>query len=256
MLRSLWYGRTLSLMTRFLSIFAALLLLGYIVAASFLFSDTADGEAVCNSLEVVVKDSLHTHFINQQEVAALLKRAGLDPAGKPLATIDTEQLETELLKNDMISRAEAYKTPSGAIKLEIRQKIPILRVMSLYGNFHVDSRGGTMPVSPRHVALLPVASGYVEKSLATTDLYRFALFLQANQFWNDQIEQIYVDQDKMVELVPRVGDHRILLGSFDNFEEKLENLQLFYKQAIPVTGWEKYSVINLRYKDQIVCTRK
>jgi cell division protein FtsQ len=103
---------------------------------------------------------------------------------------------------------------------------------------------------------LPIASGNIEKSLATTDLYKFALFLQKHDFWNNQIEQIYVHPDKEVELIPRVGSHRIILGSFEDFKEKMDNLQLFYEQAIPKLGWEKYEVINLKYKNQIVCTKK
>ena len=41
-----------------------------------------------------------------------------------------------------------------------------------------------------------------------------------------------------------------------DFEKKLENLKLFYEKAIPKVGWEKYSIINLKYKNQIVCTKK
>ena len=111
-----------------------------------------------------------------------------------------------------------------------------------------------MPVSRRYVAHVPVVSGYVEKELAVTDLYKFALFLQENDFWNNQIEQIYVHPDNEVELIPRGGNHRIVLGSFADFEEKLDNLRLFYEKAIPKVGWEKYSIISLKYKDQIVCT--
>ncbi|MCD7935525.1 MAG: cell division protein FtsQ, partial [Tannerellaceae bacterium] len=33
-------------------------------------------------------------------------------------------------------------------------------------------------------------------------------------------------------------------------------LQVFYEQAIPKVGWDKYSLINLKFKDQIVCTKK
>ncbi|MEG1545261.1 MAG: cell division protein FtsQ, partial [Tannerellaceae bacterium] len=136
------------------------------------------------------------------------------------------------------------------------QKIPILRVISVRGNFYVDNLGSTMPISPRYVMQLPIVSGYVEKEFAMNELYKFALFLQENEFWNNQIEQIYVYPDGEIELIPRVGDHRIVLGTFDNFEEKLANLQLFYDQAIPKVGWEKYGMINLKYKNQIVCTKK
>ena len=80
--------------------------------------------------------------------------------------------------------------------------------------------------------------------------------MQSDDFWNDQIEQIYVNQNNDVELIPRVGEQVIMLGSFENFEEKLANLKLFYDQAVPKVGWDKYSIINLKYKDQIVCTKK
>ena len=97
---------------------------------------------------------------------------------------------------------------------------------------------------------------YNTNSFLFAELAKFALFLQENDFWNNQIEQIYVHPDNEVELIPRVGNHRIVLGSFVDFEEKLDNLRLFYEKAIPKVGWEKYSIISLKYKDQIVCTKR
>ena len=213
-------------------------------------------DKVCQDLQVVVKDSLDKHFVSESDLVSILKKAGLNPLNKPMDDINTEKIEEELKKNEMIARIEAYKTPSGIVKLEVEQKIPILRVISPRGNFYVDNLGTTMPVSFRYVADVPLVSGYVEKELAVTDLYKFALFLQENEFWNNQIEQIYVHPDNEVELIPRVGNHRIVLGSFDNYEEKLDNLRLFYDKVIPKIGWEKYSIINLKYKDQIVCTKR
>lgn len=242
-------------MIRLFTVFISLLLFSYIVGASFFFYDKKE-DKLCHDLEIIVKDSLDKHFVNEQDLVSILKRAELNPINKPLNDINTEKIETELMKNEMISNVEVYKTPSGLIKLEVKQKIPILRVLGVRGNFYVDNLGSVMPVSPRYVVHVPIASGYVEKELAMNELYKFALFLQKNDFWNNQIEQIYVHPDNEVDLIPRVGNHRIVLGSFEDFEEKLDKLQLFYKQAIPKMGWEKYSVINLKYKNQIVCTKK
>ena len=242
-------------MIRIVSIVVATLLSCYIVFVAFFFQDMTE-DKVCQDLQVVVKDSLDKHFVSESDLVSILKKADLNPIKKPMDAINTDKIETELKKNEMIARIEAYKTPSGIIKLEVEQKIPILRVISSRGNFYVDNLGTTMPVSFRYVADVPLVSGYVEKELAVTDLYKFALFLQENEFWNNQIEQIYVHPDNEVELIPRVGNHRIVLGSFADFEEKLDNLRLFYDKVIPKTGWEKYSIINLKYKDQIVCTKR
>ena len=242
-------------MIRIVSIVVATLLFCYIVLVSFFFREMRQ-DKVCQDLQVVVKDSLDKHFVSESDLVTILKKADLNPIKKPMDAINTDRIETELKKNEMIARIEAYKTPSGIIKLEVEQKIPILRVISSRGNFYVDNLGTTMPVSFRYVADVPLVSGYVEKELAVTDLYKFALFLQENEFWNNQIEQIYVHPDNEVELIPRVGNHRIVLGTFDDFQEKLDNLRLFYDKVIPKVGWEKYSIINLKYKDQIVCTKR
>lgn len=242
-------------MIRIISIVVATLLFCYIVFVSFFFGEIRQ-DSICQDLQVVVKDSLDKHFVSESDLVSILKKAGLDPIKRPMADVNTDRIETELLKNEMIAQVEAYKTPSGIIKLEVMQKMPILRIMGVRGSYYVDNQGTVMPISRRYVAHVPIVSGYVEKELAVTDLYKFALFLQENEFWNAQIEQIYVYPDNDIELIPRVGNHRIMLGTLDEFEEKLANLRLFYEQAIPKVGWEKYSMINLKYKNQIVCTKK
>ena len=212
-------------MIRIISIVVATLLFCYIVFVSFFFREIRQ-DSICQDLQVVVKDSLDKHFVSESDLVSILKKAGLDPIKRSMADVNTDRIETELLKNEMIAQVEA------------------------------DNLGTTMPISRRYAAHVPIVSGYVEKELAVTDLYKFALFLQENEFWNDQIEQIYVYPDNDIELIPRVGNHRIMLGTLDEFEEKLANLKLFYEQAIPKVGWEKYSMINLKYKNQIVCTKK
>lgn len=241
---------------RIITIVVATLLCCYITAVTFLFKET-DNQQLCNNLIVQVKDSLEKHFVTKDDLITLLKNADLNPIGKPISAINTERIEEELMRNEMIAEVEAYKTPSNSIKLEVKQKVPILRIITAQGNnYYVDNAGSTMPISRRFAAHVPVASGYITREMATEELYEFALFLRKNEFWYSQIDQIYVDPQKEVTLIPRVGDHRILLGTIDDFKEKLDNLQLFYEQAIPKVGWEKYSTINLKFKDQVVCTHK
>jgi cell division protein FtsQ len=240
---------------RILSVAVATLMLAYIIAMTVFFKDSRQ-DSMCKKVVITLQDDKSMRFISEATIEATLKQAGLDPTGQLMSKINTDKIEKELLRNEMLDRVHAYKTPSGIIRLDVKQKKPVLRVMGLEGSFYVDSKGSLMPVSRRYAAHVPVATGYVRKESAVTDLYKFALFLQEDEFWNSQIEQIYVHPDRDVELVPRVGEHRILLGTLDNFREKLDNLRLFYEQAIPKVGWEKYSIINLKFKNQIVCTKK
>ena len=224
-------------------------------AVAFFFRDVKE-DGLCEGLQIVLRDSLDKHFVTEGDVIYMLKTSKLFPVEQPMNEINTEKIEQELMTNEMISKIEAFKTPSKNIKLEIEQKMPILRVNSTSGNYYIDNIGSVMPLSRHYVAHVLVASGYINKEFAMNELYHFVQFLQDNEFWNNQIDQIYVDADQEVELIPLVGNHKILLGSFDDYQKKLDNLKLFYEQAIPKVGWEKYSLINLKYRNQIVCTKR
>ncbi|MDR1103719.1 MAG: cell division protein FtsQ/DivIB [Tannerella sp.] len=242
-------------MKRILSIALAVLLSACLVFVLFIRRES-DEEALCRNLIVVVRDSVNRPFLHESEIVTLLKNARLYPVNRPVHRINTDTIEKVIAKNELVATVNAYKTSSGNVKIEITQKMPILRVFDSKGSYYVDDAGRVMPADYRYATRLPVASGKIEKSFATTGLFEFALFLQKNKFWNHQIEQIYVHSEREVELVPRAGNCRIMLGSLDDFRTKLEHLQLFYEQAIPKIGWEKYETINLKYRNQIVCTKK
>ena len=65
-----------------------------------------------------------------------------------------------------------------------------------------------------------------------------------------QIEQIAVNKLLEFELVPKVGNHKIVFGGIENLEGKFEKLMIFYKKGLSKTGWNEYSEINLKYKNQ------
>ena len=163
-------------MVRILSIILTVILSCYIAFSYVLFHKERN-EHLCQGVEIIVRDSLDKHFVNESDLISLLKRDGLSPLKKKLSAINTDSIEKHLIKNEMISEAEVYKTPSGKIKLEVTQKMPILRVMSANGAYYVDNKGTTMPISQRYVAHVPIATGYMEKEFAEYELYVFALFL-------------------------------------------------------------------------------
>jgi cell division protein FtsQ len=70
------------------------------------------------------------------------------------------------------------------------------------------------------------------------------------------IDYLSMSRDGRVVMVPRVGNHTIHLGRTENYEEKLNNLLVFYREAMPVTGWDRYKVVNIEYKGQVVCQRR
>ncbi len=243
-------------MKRALYLILMTLLAVYLMATLFLFMHKKGrSPRYCTKVEIEISDSEEKHFVRDKELISYLKRKKLYPLKKKAQEINTDDIEQILLEHRLIETAEVAQTLSGGIKIVISQKMPILRIFSSEGSYYVDKSGDVMPLISEQAIYVPVASGNIKKTFAMTGLYEFALFLQGHDFWNNQIAQIYVRTEKDIELIPRIGSHNIILGSLDDYEKKLEHLRLFYDQVIPKMGWGKYSVINLKYKNQIVCKK-
>jgi len=235
-----------------ISIFA-LLVLGYLVFSLWHFSGSSK-ELVCKELDIELEDSINVQLINQSEIALILDQKDLNPIGKTVKHIQTELIEETLRKNPMVKWVECYKTPSGIVHIKVLQRSPKFRVVGL-GSYYIDIDRKLMPVSTNYAAYVPVVSGRVTVSMATGKLFDFVTYLEANPFWNAQIEQIFVRDDLKIELVPRVGDAIIVLGTLDNFEAKLNKLHKLYVRGFNIIGWNRYKTIDLQYKDQVVCDK-
>jgi len=240
---------------RILLVFVAVLLLAYLLFA-FLYLDNNEKELICTELRVDIVDTLDRHYLTDKDIINTIARAGLSPVGKDITTISTAAIEDKLEENRLIRRAECYKTIDGTVRIRVYQREPVLRVFSTKESYYVDSEGEKMPVPDNFAAYVPVASGFIEDEYAITQLYEFALFLKRDRFWNSQIKQIYVAPNGDVELTPAVGNHQIVLGKVEDYKENLEKLRLFYEKGLSKVGWNKYSIINLKFKNQVVCTRK
>lgn len=233
-----------------------LLAAAYLLLAVTAFNRQAD-DRVCQGFELIVRDTVYAGFITPDEVTALLKKNGLNPAGKRTDAVDTRAIETVLSKHPLIDGVECYKTPGDKIRIEVAQRIPLLRVMSDKGDsYYLDNRGRTMPLNAKCVAHVPIATGNISRDFAMEQLYPFGLFLQNNAFWKAQTEQIHVLPDQTVELVPRVGNHLVYLGKLKNYRRKLKRVRLFYELALNKVGWNKYARINVEFDNQIICTRR
>ncbi len=233
--------------------FFTILVIGYLVFSMCRFSGREKSN-VCRDLKIILADSSNIQLITQADIAQILEQNDLNPLGKTIKNIRTESIEEILHKNPMIKVAECYKTPSGTVSIRVFQRSPKFRVVGMQ-SYYIDVDRKPMPVSTNHAAYVPVVSGRVTVSMASGKMFDFVTYLEDNPFWNAQIEQIYVRDDLKIELVPRVSDAIILLGTLDNYQSKFKKLYKLYQKGFNVIGWNRYKVIDLQYKDQIVCSK-
>lgn len=237
------------------TIICAVLMLAYLVFSVIYlkFFHTSE-DAVCQRVEVEIENTPGQSHILEKDIISRMKAAKVFPAGKNMKEINASEIEEALANNKLIKKAECFKTAGGYMKVRVYPRIPALRVFAQDGSYYVDSDGNIMPVSGNFAAYVPVACGNINSEYAKNQLYGFANWLKKNKFWDSQIAQIYVTGNRDVILTPVVGDHRIILGKIEDYKENLDKLQTFYKKGLSKIGWNRYSTINLKYKNQVVCT--
>ena len=235
-------------------------LMTYIVYAMFFLSGP-DEEERCTAVELTVeKDNGSSMFVDAGDIEKILKNANVYPKGMLMKDVDTEKIEETIRGNEFISKVECYKSSNGKLCVTVEQRVPVIFVIpDGKDGYFVDAQGKIIP--NRNTATnLVVASGNIDQKYASRELAEFGQFLQKDEFWNNQIEQIYVTKDRkgkrVVEIVPRVGDQIVYLGTLENYQKKLRKLRTFYDKAVGTVGWKKYARVNLEYDNQIICTKR
>ncbi|MBL4576823.1 MAG: hypothetical protein JKX74_00035 [Flavobacteriales bacterium] len=219
------------------------------------FAGKEQKNTLCESIMIEIDESDDCYFIAQDDVLMMFKREGIEIIGKPLSAIDFQLLENVLYTDPFVKDAQVYATISGELRMEITQNRPVMRILSKeVGNFYLDQNGERLPLSNNYSARVIVANGYI-KSDMLEDLFLLATFVNKNQFWKSQIQQIYVAWPREIQLIPRVGRHKILLGDVSDLDEKFNNLLSFYKYGLNNVGWDKYKSVDLRFKKQVVCKK-
>lgn len=238
-------------------------LAGVVVLLSFI--NVKKQTVKCTDVKILIPGA--DNFIEREEIDAILKEDQGVLLGRNLENINIHKIEQKLQSNPYIGFAKVYVDMDGVLHIEVKQRQPILRILNENGqDFYIDNDGLKMPISSNFTANVLVATGHISEVFGSRidtlhtqlarDLYKTAQFIKKDTLWDAQIEQIVVDQKNDIELVPRVGNQRIILGDADSLEKKMKNLLLFYKKAMPQVGWDTYKTINIKYTNQIVCEKR
>lgn len=239
---------------------AWLILLGGLVALMSFIEFKKSG-VFCKQVRIYIPGN--QYFIDKEEVDNILKVHKHQLVGRSMESINLHDLENRLKANPFIESAKVYADMDGVIKVEISQRQPVIRVMNQAGqDFYIDQHGLKIPMSPNFTAKVLAANGYIDEAYGgkldtlhtdiAKELYKTVQFINKDSLWTAQIAQLFVNANHEIELIPRVGTNRILLGNADSLENKFHNLLVFYKQALPEVGWDRYKIINIKFANQVV----
>lgn len=239
-------------------------------AFSYILKEEERDSVLCNKIEVEVLDSTINRFVSKDEVISILTSSENSPIGMAIDDISLYDLEKLLEERSAIRISDISLGRDGIMNVRITQRKPLLRIQNAEGGFYVDKECYLFPLEKTFTSYVPIVTGNIPISVKTgqrgnvtfeeekwlRSVLEFGNYLERSEFWSSQVQQIHILPNKDIALYMRVGEQTILFGGFDDMERKFEKLHTFYKNVIPHKGWDRYSQINLKYADQIVCTLK
>lgn len=218
----------------------------------------------CSKVLISISGASNNIFIDKTDVLNLLGSLNLGKVeGKLVKDLDLGKIEKVLEQNEWIRNAEVFFDNNQVLSIKVYEREPVARIFTNMGTtFYIDTSLAIIHLSEKFSARLPVFTGCASDgarlsgsdSALLTDIRNMSAFIVKDSFWMAQIDQVNILKDRTFELVPKIGNHVILFGAAEGYSEKFENLKAFYTNVISKVGLNKYSRLDLQYKDQVVAT--
>ena len=217
-------------------------------------------------IEISITGVQNHYFIDKKDVKNILEKVHKKPLDHVVInSLDLVSMERELQKEKWIRNAEIFIDNNNVLQVKVMEREPVARIFTVTGaSFYLDSSLMRLPLSKKFSARLPVFTSFPTDVIILTradsvllkNIRVMSEFIEKDEFWMAQIDQVDITPNNSFELIPKAGNHIIRFGDMQNYEEKFNNLLAFYKTVLVKAGWNKYSVLDVQYKNQVVAVKR
>ena len=208
---------------------------------------------ICTFVEIKIEAPAQKELITQEIIKNKLDKwyiGGL--SGVPQNSISLLDIEKKLEQIPAVKDAEVSFDLKGELTIDIRQHIPLVRIMSpKTASYYLAENALKIPSKDVDIARVPVVNDYCSPEMIKK-VYTLSTYVYENAFIDAITEQIFVENGDLI-IIPKINNQKIVIGDTNNIPEKFKKLIDFYVDGLNHVGWNKYQIIDLKYKNQIVC---
>ena len=235
---------------------------GMLLVFLMIFSGVRNNGRSIENLDVDVAKEDGIFFTDELEVIDLMTDTTGYLVGIEAREMDPKILEARVEANPFVKEAQVYRDVEGNLQVKVTQSKPIARVfINGSDDKYIDMDGRVLPVNAKHTARVPLLETefafsweqHMSESSYGEQVFELLRYIEKDPFWKAQIAHIFLKKDGEIELYPQVTKQTILIGRPVDLDEKFSKLMTFYKEILPKKGWNHYSKVNVKFKDQIVC---
>lgn len=196
----------------------------------------------------------NTNFIKQEMVNKLLIENKSDVQSIAKEDLNLDKLENSINQHPMIQKSDVFVTVDGVLKVVVKQRTPIGRVFDDLGSFYIDYEGNIMPLSDVNTARVPLVYGEITNK-NKKKLSEVLKIIYDDEFLKKNIIGVQILAGDDLMMMNRNFDYEIEFGKMVNEKKKFKNYKAFFQKAVLDSTLYKYKKINLRFTQQVVCSK-
>tara|TARA_B100001287_G_scaffold191398_1_gene161722 strand:- start:34455 stop:35162 length:708 start_codon:yes stop_codon:yes gene_type:complete len=212
----------------------------------FYFTNKINKSRKIEKINISIKSDSN-YFISKDSVKSIL----MDKVFIKKDSISTYSLEKLIDKNNYIEKSEVYKGIGNELNFIINQKQPIARIITDDSTFYLDNNSNFMTLSRLYSKNVPLIFGYNQYSdlIFLTKIFHI---INDDKFLKKNVTKVFISDDNEISLKLRELKPIIEIGKNNRLNEKMKKLKALYIRSDVKNDINKYSSLNLRFKQQII----
>ena len=241
---------------------AGLLLLAVLVMSAI---DSRKGARITGLAVEINPLSGESFMIKQDEIKTIIYEGyRRDVEDLTVETVDIKAVETLLESEPFIANADVFVNAHDRLEIKIDQANAAIRIMDEKGrSYYLTEDVQPFPISKHASARVTVFSGAIPlfdgqiDSLSTTQkgVVELMNIIKENKFARKMIEQVHIRPNGEFLIQPKIGRFKFDLGLPIMLDDKIERMEMAYKDILPKNGWNTYKKIDLSFDGQIICRK-
>lgn len=198
-----------------------------------------------------------SEFINKADI---VHESGLNPDSLRYllrSDFDLYGLESRLVASDKIQEANAEILSDGTVLVEVTPMEPVARVFE-YGSpsYYINAGGKRISAELRYHLDVPVLVGRFDSVHPASRLLPLLDYIAGHPEASALVATVTQEADGNIILIPNIVGHVINFGDTSMMADKFNRLRTFYRHVSPTKGWNAYDTIAVRWRGQVVATRR
>ena len=207
----------------------------------------------CAGLRYIIEDRDQRLYLTEGELDELLQAENLYPVDKAIDKLSLYRIEHAVAAHPMVRTAECYLTPQNEMRVQITQRVPLLRVQTPGDTYFIDTDRRVMPVRASVKDSVLLVSGAVGVQTASGELANMALWLQDQPYWRTRVQCVHMQTPRKVYVyLQGQNQPRVLLGVLGGYARKFAKLRTFFENGAEAIQDKQYYELDLQYKGQVI----